>query len=297
MAKFTLPEQRVTRSNQVRFQAPAGFRRKQRSEAPASSELVVVFCRLFIRRTRGRQTSVRRADASARVARAMNTMDDYIPSDAEVVEGASRKRPAAILAAHFISIVLWVAFAMYDIHRNAAGNRAVPARVGAASGKLGVTRYATLRPRTAMTRARARVSLRPNSARSFAPALTESRARRPSGCYRAFLSRLVALTDRPFPKRTRFFTRARFALGRGRLAVFAFAVFFVLYHLCYENILHHTDGMEYLSDWTFVLLGATFGMTAAFSLAPGLAGEVRDGEKTSPTSRSSRTPWCGPPTS
>ena len=61
----------------------------------------------------------------------MNTMDDYIPSDAEVVEGASRKRPAAILAAHFISVVLWVAFAMYDIHRNAAGNRAVPARVGA----------------------------------------------------------------------------------------------------------------------------------------------------------------------
>ena len=62
----------------------------------------------------------------------MKTMDDYIPSDAEVVEGASRKRPAAILAAHFISVVLWVAFAMYDIHRNAAGNRAVPARVGAA---------------------------------------------------------------------------------------------------------------------------------------------------------------------
>ena len=109
---------------------------------------------------------MRRADASVRVARAMKTMDDYIPSDAEVVEGASRKRPAAILAAHFISIVLWVAFAMYDIHRNAAGNRAVPARVGAASGKLGVTRYATLRPRTAMTRARARVSLRPNSARA-----------------------------------------------------------------------------------------------------------------------------------
>ncbi len=135
-----------------------------RPKAEASSELVVVFCRLFIRR--GRQSSVRRADASARVARAMNTMDDYIPSDAEVVEGASRKRPAAILAAHFISIVLWVAFAMYDIHRNAAGNRAVPARVGAASGKLGVTRYATLRPRTAMTRARARVSLRPNSARA-----------------------------------------------------------------------------------------------------------------------------------
>ena len=73
----------------------------------------------------------------------MKTMDDYIPSDAEVVEGASRKRPAAILAAHFISVVLWVAFAMYDIHRNAAGNRAVPARVGAASGKLGVTHTAS----------------------------------------------------------------------------------------------------------------------------------------------------------
>ena len=65
-----------------------------------------------------------------------------------------------------------------------------------------------------------------------------------------------------------FLLRRRFALGRGRLAVFAFAVFFVLYHLCYENIKHHTDGMEYLSDWTFVLLGAVFGMTAAFSLAP-----------------------------
>jgi hypothetical protein len=62
--------------------------------------------------------------------------------------------------------------------------------------------------------------------------------------------------------------RRRFALGLGRLAVFAFAVFFVLYHLCYENIKHHTDGMEYLSDWTFVLLGAVFGMFSAFSLAP-----------------------------
>jgi len=153
-----------------RLPASAGKRRRR--------ELVVVFCRLFIRR--GRQSSVRRADASARVARAMNTMDDYIPSDAEVVEGASRKRPAAILAAHFISIVLWVAFAMYDIHRNAAGNRAVPARVGAASGKLGVTRYATLRPRTAMTRARARVSLRPNSARARSRPPRPSRARAPT---------------------------------------------------------------------------------------------------------------------
>ena len=71
---------------------------------------------------------------------AMNTMDDYIPSDAEVVEGASQKRPGAVLAAHLISLVLWVALAMYDIHKNAAGNRVVPARVGAASGKLGVTR-------------------------------------------------------------------------------------------------------------------------------------------------------------
>ena len=99
----------------------------------------------------------------------MDAMDDYIPSDTEVVEGASQKRPPAVLAAHLISLVLWVAFAMYDIHKNAAGNRAVRARVGAASGKLGVTRYATLRPRTAMTRARARVSLRPNSARARSP--------------------------------------------------------------------------------------------------------------------------------
>ena len=110
---------------------------------------------------------MRRADASARVSLSMNTMDDYIPSDAEVVEGASQKRPAAILVAHLISMVLWVAFAMYDIHKHAAGNRAVsPARVGAANGKLGVTRYAIPRPRNAMTRARARVSPRPNSARA-----------------------------------------------------------------------------------------------------------------------------------
>ena len=206
----------------------------------------------------------------------MNTMDDYIPSDAEVVEGASQKRPAAILAAHLISMVLWVAFAMYDIHKHAAGNRAVsPARVGAANGKLGVTRYAIPRPRSAMTRALARVSPRPNSARARSRPPRPSRiARRPSGCYRVAQRRRLSSVkaEKRFPL-TRvslsfFSLRRRFALGLGRLAVFAFAVFFVLYHLCYENILHPTDGMEYLSDWTFVLLGATFGMTSLFSLAP-----------------------------
>ena len=210
----------------------------------------------------------------------MNTMDDYIPSDAEVVEGASQKRPAAILVAHLISMVLWVAFAMYDIHKHAAGNRAVsPARVGAANGKLGVTRYAIPRPRSAMTRARASLAPSKLSARVMPRPPRPSRiARRPSGCYRVARRLSTPLLTRGTKKRspflflTTFFFRSvlrrRFALGLGRLAVFAFAVFFVLYHLCYENIKHHTDGMEYLSDWTFVLLGAVFGMFSAFSLAP-----------------------------
>lgn len=61
-------------------------------------------------------------------------------------------------------------------------------------------------------------------------------------------------------------------LGVARLFWFCFGVFFVLYHLCYENILHKTDGMEYLSDWTFVLLGLVFGLLAWHSLAPASAG-------------------------
>ena len=52
---------------------------------------------------------------------------------------------------------------------------------------------------------------------------------------------------------------------------FVSASSFVLYHLCYENILHQTDGMEYLSDWTFVLLGLVFGLLA-WHLAPASAG-------------------------
>ena len=57
--------------------------------------------------------------------------------------------------------------------------------------------------------------------------------------------------------------------------MFAFAVFFVLYHLCYENVVHETDGMDYLSDWTFVLLGVVSGATAAYSLRPELFGSDR----------------------
>lgn len=44
----------------------------------------------------------------------------------------------------------------------------------------------------------------------------------------------------------------------------------MLYHLCYENVLHHTDGMEYLSDWTFVLLAAVMGLLASHSLGGAL---------------------------
>ena len=57
-------------------------------------------------------------------------------------------------------------------------------------------------------------------------------------------------------------------LGTGRACTFVFALFFVLYHLCYENIIHRTDGLEYLSDWTFISLGVTFGFLTAYSLSP-----------------------------
>ena len=49
----------------------------------------------------------------------MDAMDDYIPSDTEVVEGASQKRPPAVLAAHLISLVLWVAFLWMSYIANA----------------------------------------------------------------------------------------------------------------------------------------------------------------------------------
>ena len=55
-------------------------------------------------------------------------------------------------------------------------------------------------------------------------------------------------------------------LAVGRLFWLLFGVFFVTYHLCYENILHHTDGMEYLSDWTIVLLCFVTGLLAWHSL-------------------------------
>ena len=54
--------------------------------------------------------------------------------------------------------------------------------------------------------------------------------------------------------------------------MFAFSIFFVLYHLCYENIKNHTDGLEYLSDWTFILMGITFGFLTFYSLTPNALG-------------------------
>ena len=63
----------------------------------------------------------------------------------------------------------------------------------------------------------------------------------------------------------------RLRLGAARFLYFAYGVFFVAYHLCYENVKNHTDGMEYLSDWTFILLGMVFGLLAMFSLQPSTA--------------------------
>mmetsp|Transcript_33528 Transcript_33528/g.84444 ORF Transcript_33528/g.84444 Transcript_33528/m.84444 type:complete len:196 (-) Transcript_33528:134-721(-) len=59
---------------------------------------------------------------------------------------------------------------------------------------------------------------------------------------------------------------SRLTLGLARLFWLCFGVFFVLYHLCYENVLHKTDGMEYLSDWTIVLLAIVMGLLAYHSL-------------------------------
>ena len=58
----------------------------------------------------------------------------------------------------------------------------------------------------------------------------------------------------------------------------AFGIFFVLYHLCYENILHHTDGMEYLSDWTFILLAVVMGLLAFHSLGNGIPSRPAGGD-------------------
>ena len=55
---------------------------------------------------------------------------------------------------------------------------------------------------------------------------------------------------------------------------FLFGIFFVGYHLCYENILHHTDGMEYLSDWTIVLLCFVMGLLSWHSLVKDPEGSV-----------------------
>ena len=47
-----------------------------------------------------------------------------------------------------------------------------------------------------------------------------------------------------------------------RLGTFLFGIFFCVYHLGYEESKKHTDGFEYLSDWTFVLLCVTEGALA-----------------------------------
>jgi hypothetical protein len=43
------------------------------------------------------------------------------------------------------------------------------------------------------------------------------------------------------------------------VGTFLFGIFFVGYHMIYEERKKHTDGMEYLSDWTILLLFATEG--------------------------------------
>ena len=57
----------------------------------------------------------------------------------------------------------------------------------------------------------------------------------------------------------------RYALFALRLGTFLFGVFFLCYHLIYEESKKHTDGMEYLSDWTILFLCATEG-ALAFSM-------------------------------
>ncbi|OUS44331.1 hypothetical protein BE221DRAFT_117512 [Ostreococcus tauri] len=53
--------------------------------------------------------------------------------------------------------------------------------------------------------------------------------------------------------------RRRSALFALRVGTFLFGIFFVGYHMIYEERKKHTDGMEYLSDWTILLLFATEG--------------------------------------
>jgi len=46
------------------------------------------------------------------------------------------------------------------------------------------------------------------------------------------------------------------------MGTFLYGLFFVAYHLGYEESKKHTDGFQYLSDWTFVLLCFTEGALA-----------------------------------
>ena len=69
------------------------------------------------------------------------------------------------------------------------------------------------------------------------------------------------LTDES-PRSSSLASTPRSLLFSLRLGTFLYGVFFCVYHLGYENIKKHTDGFEYLSDWTFVLLCVTEGALA-----------------------------------
>jgi len=117
-----------------------------------------------------------------------NAMDDLIPSKLGAEEDATTvKRDWAVISAHFVSLFLWVLFAVHDIHRHKGGNDVDHARLGAASGKLGVTRYARIpgwRSRAHVWTAFANAAIEYRRVRAIVSLLPVTREKAtPRGCY------------------------------------------------------------------------------------------------------------------
>ena len=189
-----------------------------------------------------------------------------------------RVAPLGVIVAHVASMLAWCAFGVYDARRArradpvAGGRRRQRRRVvrgvrgdevrrrarstGALDGAGGASRSTPSRSRRANA-ARVR-SRKPRTDVADAP----PRPVTPGPVSGMTKQDDPSASDFDAPPRTPPSPSALLAGPRQRAGRrsfwFCFGVFFVLYHLCYENIIHKTDGMEYLSDWTFVLHAPAF---------------------------------------
>lgn len=71
---------------------------------------------------------------------AMDDYTDYIPTTDAVEATPTGTYPVAIVACHVLSLIAWMAFAVFDVHKHRGEKSVEIDRLGAVSGKLGVTR-------------------------------------------------------------------------------------------------------------------------------------------------------------